>query len=180
MPFVTPYGGSANPDNSSYEFLVTIKTESGDITVSHTETTSQIQGIYFYYPDPRAKHVVIKKNGSQILNVNLMEHPTLNGAYYFAGITPTMVEPSGATGTIPDVSSSNLERLPNYIITSEVNNPFVFKAKGYNKEEAEKMAQTIFDEYEACPAGLSIEARLDNIITKEAWENQYAASKVER
>lgn len=133
MPFTTPYGGSANPDGSIYEFLVTISTDTGDIVVSHTEETNQIQGIYFYYPDPRAKHVVIKKGGAQILNTNLMEHPALNGAYYFGNISPDMVEPSSASGTIPSVSSSNLERLPNYIITSEVNNPFMFGKKGYNK-----------------------------------------------
>ena len=117
----------------TYEFLVTIRTDGGDRTVSHTWPTYQKQGIYFYYPDPRARHVVIKKNGTQILNVDLKEHPTLNGAYYFAGISPTMDEPTSASGTIPTVSSDAWESLPNYILQSEVNNPFVFKSTGYFK-----------------------------------------------
>jgi hypothetical protein len=44
-----------------------------------------------------------------------------------------MQEPSATTGTVPTVSVSPKEQLPNYVITSEVNNPFVFRASGYTK-----------------------------------------------
>ena len=131
MPFVTPLGGTANP-SSAYTFHTTIRTDGGDVIVSQEKTTDQIQGIYFYYPDARAKHVNIWKGTKLILDANLIEHPTLNGSYYFAGISPTMLEPSGTASSIPDVTTSS-ELLPNYIIQSEVNNPFVFKAAGYFK-----------------------------------------------
>lgn len=132
MPFDTTLADTTNPE-STYTFYVTIRTDSGDVTVSHTAQTSQIQGIYFYYPDPRARHVVIEKGtGSYVLDADLEEHPTLNGAYYFAGVSPSMVEPT-TTATRPTVSTDAFELLPNYIITSEVNNPFVFRPEGYYK-----------------------------------------------
>jgi hypothetical protein len=123
-----------NGSPSSYTAIVTIGTDGGDIVVSNTFSTMQKQGIYFYYPDSRAKHVVIKKGGTQILNTGLTEHPNLNGAYYFAGVSPSMDEPTSASGNIPTVTQGTpTEMLANYVITSEVNNPFVFRAAGYFK-----------------------------------------------
>lgn len=116
---------------NTYKSYVTVNTNSGVKVVSHLWTTVQKQGIYFFYPDSRATHVVITKGGNVILHRDLTEHPTLNGAYYFAGVSSTMVEPSD-TGDIPSVSSDPFETLPNTLITSEVNNPFVFRAEGYN------------------------------------------------
>jgi hypothetical protein len=64
----------------------------------------------------------------------MVEHPNLNGAYYFAGVSPTMEEPSSVTTPHePSLSVEPFERLANYVIQSEVNNPFVFKAAGYFK-----------------------------------------------
>lgn len=120
----------------NYEFLVTIKTNEGPITVSKKAYTKQKQGIYFYYPDPRATHVVIIKNNNQILNEDLKEHPTLNGAYFYKPFTTdvvnTLVEPTSATGTIPAVSPIQFEPMPSTIMTSAVNNPYVYAAEGYN------------------------------------------------
>lgn len=42
--------------------------------------------------------------------------------------------------------------------------------KGWSFEESEKMARRIFAQYEACPMGLSIEAQIKQILTKEEWE----------
>lgn len=132
MPFTTPLGGSANP-SSIYTFVVTISTDSGDYQVKHSKSTTQIQGLYFYYPDNRARHVKIWKGNDLILNADLTEHPTLHGAYYFAGVSKDMDEPTGSPEDIPSGDNGQFEILPNYVITSEVNNPFVFKAEGYNK-----------------------------------------------
>ena len=121
-----------NDSTSTYTAIVSIQTDGGRKVIAHEYETAEKQGIYFYYPDARAKHVVIKKGNTQILNADLTEHPTLNGAYYFAGVSPTMTEPSSASGAIPDATEGTpYEMLPNYILTSEVNNPFVFKAAGY-------------------------------------------------
>lgn len=42
--------------------------------------------------------------------------------------------------------------------------------KGYNFDEAEKMAKNIFDEFEARPLGISIEERVRRILPKEEEE----------
>lgn len=127
-----------NDNEHTYIFYVTIKTDNGNVVVSHEKHTKQKQGIWFYYPDPRASHVVIKKDDDFILSEDLTEHPGLNGAYYFRGLptknyeeTPLADAPSSEYITPAVVTPTEL--LPNYIITSEVNNPFMFKAEGYNK-----------------------------------------------
>lgn len=118
----------------TYRFRVTIHTDEGLVVVEKTKQTYQRQGIYFYYPDPRARHVDIFKDNTQILHQDMVEHPNLNGAYYFAGVSPTMEEPSSVTTPHePSLSVEPFERLANYVIQSEVNNPFVFKAAGYFK-----------------------------------------------
>ena len=47
-------------------------------------------------------------------------------------------------------------------------------AKGYTMEEAEPMARNIFAEFEARPLGMSIETRIEKILTKEEWLKEYA------
>lgn len=42
--------------------------------------------------------------------------------------------------------------------------------KGWSFDESEKMARRIFAQYEAYPMGLSIEAQIKQILTKEEWE----------
>lgn len=129
-------------DNSTaarYTFDVTIRTDEGDKVVRHEEMSTQKQGIFFYYPDSRAKHVVIYKDDfetatDKILDEDLKEHPGLNGAYYFAGLPgASHDEPVGTSADIPSHTEPDPERLPNYIIQSDVNNPWVFKAEGYHK-----------------------------------------------
>lgn len=146
-----------NENEGQYTALVRIKTDSGDRIVKKVWNTRQKQGIWFYYPDPRAEWVTIYKkydNGGiygqiPVLNTKLTEHPGLNGAYYFWGMSQTFDETPpvtvllqnyvegqyvDTTNAIPYDTPTNVtpEYLPNKIATSEVNNPFVFLAKGYN------------------------------------------------
>ena len=139
--FFLPYD---NDRAHKYTFYVTIKTDNGDIVVSHEKTIRQKQGLWFYYPDPRASHVVIKRDDTFILDEPLTEHTGLNGSYFFRGLptkdyeeTPLAVAPLAQH--ITPTTGSPTELLPNYIITSEVNNPFVFKAEGYNRVGAGKV-----------------------------------------
>ena len=129
--FFMPYDNSTP---STYTFYVTIRTDDGTRIVRHIESnTYQKQGIWFYYPDSRATHVMIYKGQDCILDENLTEHPYLNGAYYFKGL-PSDSEPETPINAVaPTYTTPDPEYLPNYIITSEVNNPFVFKAEGYYK-----------------------------------------------
>ena len=119
----------------SYDFYVTIKTDTSSVVVHHhKDHCYQMQGYYFYYPDSRASNVVIiNEDGTVVLDAELKEHAGLNGAYYFAGLPgETMPNPQVDAGG-SRTERGGTERLPNYIITSEVNNPWVFKAEGYNK-----------------------------------------------
>lgn len=143
------------PVKNNYWFYVTIRTDSGNKTIRHTALTAQKQGIYFFYPDPRASHVLITKahpnypnvesRAQVILDADLTEHPGLNGAYYLRDTLPTADEPETPLSTLPSIPSEDTlnnndrELLPNYIIQSEVNNPFVFKAEGYHKVSTGKI-----------------------------------------
>lgn len=125
---------------STYYFDVTVKTDIGDKVVRHIEYRptgpTQMQGLYFYYPDSRAKHVVIYKAGSpnkKILDTDLKEHPGLNGAYYFSGLPDeNTTEPAGTTSDIPTYTAPDPENLYNQLIQSEESNPWVFLATGYH------------------------------------------------
>ena len=48
------------------------------------------------------------------------------------------------------------------------------QAKGYNFEESERLAKSIFAEFQANPQGLSIEERVRRILTREKWEKENA------
>lgn len=125
-----------------YRFYVTIKTDSGEKIIKHTATTAQKQGIWFYYPDPRASHVVIAKEGTGvILDEDLTEHPGLNGAYYFRGLPTEDYKETAVSGVEEptEINNGDVELLPNYIIQSEVNNPFTFAAAGYHKVSTGKI-----------------------------------------
>lgn len=47
-------------------------------------------------------------------------------------------------------------------------------AKGYTLEEAEPVARNIFAEFESRPLGISIETRVERILTKEEWLKENA------
>ena len=46
--------------------------------------------------------------------------------------------------------------------------------KGWSFEEAVRLARGIFDQHEAHPMGLSIEAMTDQIVTVQEWEEENA------
>lgn len=123
--------------HSRYTFFVTIQTDEGEKTVRHVEETQYYQGIYFFYPDSRARHVVIYANsgetdiGECVLNADLKEHPGLNGAYYFKGLPGDKGKEETVTGPDGKPSADNraTEYLPNAVITSEVYNPWVFRTE---------------------------------------------------
>lgn len=121
----------------TYDIYVTIKTDEGNVVVKHTvPETKQKMGWYFYYPDSRATHVVILSpsgGSNKVLDTDLTEHPGLNGAYYFAGLPTENISPDDTGSGSTSVTPNPMEILPNYIIQSEVNNPWVYQAMGYFK-----------------------------------------------
>ena len=138
------YDVSAQDAHRYFEITVRIKGDTRNFYVKTDRfVTSEQMGVYFFYPDSRANHVWIMKynsvsstSGTLILSADLKEHPALNGAYYLAGLPGINAsEPGSSSGSQPPstIDNDSVEMLPNYIIQSEVNNPWVFKAEGYNK-----------------------------------------------
>lgn len=123
--FFSPYKTGGN------SLTVYIETDSGTKMVNTTEDTNGGALLYFFYPDPRASVVKI---GSY--TYKLTEHPALNGAYHFAGIEK-IISISGSFldggATLPTNYDTTPEILDNYMVTSDANNPFTFKALGYNR-----------------------------------------------
>lgn len=141
----------------TYEAYVRINTDSGRKVVKHRYQANTRQDLWFYYPDPRAEWVTIyryfppvehmeqeEEVWVRILDNRLTEHPSLNGAYYFHGLPiDILTHPNEGDYLVGDPTSDTIpqqddfeeplpEFLPNQIATSEVNNPFVFLARGYN------------------------------------------------
>ena len=124
--FFTPFSLA-----NAYNANVYIETDSGNKLATQTLVGNNGANLYFFYPDSRASVVTINGN-----HYKLTEHPALNGAYYFAGIENVInwSQPAGDGGSdVPSSYDTYPEILDNYIMTSEVNNPFLFKAEGYNR-----------------------------------------------
>lgn len=117
---------------------VYIRTDEGTRIVSNRFETSDFIGKYFFYPDPRAYMARIYKVQRTTMDtytlfkeIELEEHPYLNGAYYFEGLPDGTESMDGGTSLVfPAEDVTTPENLYNQIFNSEVNNPFVFTAKG--------------------------------------------------
>lgn len=133
----TSYAAYSGQTNLS--FYVYIRSESGERIVNATSyAIPEIADIWFYYPDPRAYKVRIYASegiGIQdglIRELSLKEHPYLNGAYYFKRL-PGPNETITTTSSERPETNNTPELLKDQLIVSEVNNPYIFTAKGYTK-----------------------------------------------
>jgi len=89
---------------------------------------------YLFYPDPNAYKAVIIQGGyfNQAAEIQLTEHKSLNGAYWFSGFKAGPVYESISPADVP-VASANREIVEkNKIYTSEAGNPFYFPLGGIN------------------------------------------------
>ena len=48
------------------------------------------------------------------------------------------------------------------------------QAKGYDFQESERLARSIYAEFQSSPLGMSIEERVRRVLTKEEWERECA------
>ena len=126
-----------NEKEYTYDIYVYIKTSSGIRVVKKQLSTYEKVGIYFFYPDTRAYRAVVFNGSTLVCDMELKEHPYLNGAYYFDVLPDgTEGEPTTSAGSSPTKSecenalNSSPEQLENQIYQSEVNNPYVFTYKG--------------------------------------------------
>ena len=132
--FFTPYGNGST-DGETYSFYVTIETPEGNRVVKHTVNNCKMaQGEYFFYPDTRARSVAIYKNGYLITERTLEEANGYGGAWIRPTVFLTPASdpyPQPSKPEPPTYDYPEMERLPNMIMMSEVNNPFTFVASGY-------------------------------------------------
>lgn len=114
----------------TFTYYVTIRASDGErvVSVSSPAPTREIPDVWFYYPDPRAKHVDIFAGGTKYVSLELKEHPRLNGAYAF-GRLPDGAFPQSLSGSAPSPRTDD-ELMEDHIFVSEADNPWVFNAKG--------------------------------------------------
>ena len=114
-------------NGTTHTVRVAIDTPIGKKIVTQTGVIGSV-GHYFYYPDPRAK--VVEIDGSIVKN--LEEHKGLNGAYCIVSPLETLASDADAVFPSAGLYDGGTEPLPNKVLVSEVDNPFVFRARGYN------------------------------------------------
>lgn len=146
--FFMPWDWSNSDETHVYDFYVTLRLEGGIKVIHHrSQPTKQKQGVFFFYPDSRATHVVIIRDkdsggGTCVCDSDLKESAGLNGAYCLRGMPGTQITDEDSVTpmpAIPETNNGDVETLPNYVITSEVNNPWVYKAEGYYKVSTGKI-----------------------------------------
>lgn len=138
---VDDYSVSSNR-TQAYKVEVTITTPEGDTNISYTFNSDDIffEKMWFFYPDPRAKHVKVSylRYGTYvpIFEDDLIEHRGLNGAYRIGNALPTGKENQYNQPDTVDredivIDPPEPEHLPNYLLQSGVDNPFTFSASSY-------------------------------------------------
>lgn len=131
----TPYAGhkhfaSISSDYKNTDVYVRTESENGDRIVKTQMWKNENVRFYFYYPDPNAKEVWAFVGDRCILHSKLKEHPLLNGAYYCSEL-PSYDCNNPASWDVVDRPQENASPIfLNQIMFSEVDNPFVFTARG--------------------------------------------------
>lgn len=122
----------------SYEFFVEIHESNKKVVLKATSTdlSADIYIHYFYYPNPKAKYLYVKRtdeNGDVTrAKLPLVEHSLLNGAYYSSGLEIKEVE-YNMTDEIPELTEDSRVDEKSLVYTSEAGNPFVVKAENVDK-----------------------------------------------
>lgn len=82
---------------------------------------------WLWYPDSSAYMMMLQQAGSRTVIINLKPHPTLNGAYWFAGLgaSPSVENAEPDSSTFPDYAP-----VLSKVYVAEATNPFVFPAVG--------------------------------------------------
>lgn len=137
-------GGQVYGRGGTYVGQVVIET--GGVTTCATLIEENyklsVNAGYFYYPHPDAKQIEIlyipgsHENKPVLYKISLKTHPYLHGAYFFdrdfdISKYGTAYETEDAARTAMTKTEGRLQ-YPNYMYTSEVDNPFFFPSQGVN------------------------------------------------
>lgn len=116
-----------------------IKQDGKDIVVSGGAARFGVTTpfLWLFYPNTNAYKAVLRVSpyaGTDLYEVNLEPHPTLNGSYYFGDWKGINSDGKIKLDTLPAISNEEYRTvdIPNKIYTSEVNNPFYFPLLGIN------------------------------------------------
>lgn len=140
MPYTLRYENPAvSPTTQQYTAVVTIETDSGERRIVKSWESKDIitaNTAWFYYPDPRAKRLTLYNYGTKVLDeVRLKEHEGLHGAYYYGENMPdgTEIVPRNQSDIYPPSVDENNDKeyIGDYLMVSEVDNPYTFNASGY-------------------------------------------------
>lgn len=129
---------TGDEDETSYEYCadVYIKENNVKVKVSTTSVKRMLMSGYFYYPNPNAYLMVISRSDGKYCSVKLEKHPYLFGAfrYYddFLSESDGLYWQDAAVGDTEVTEGVTSFNYPNYMYTSEVDNPFIFPAEGLN------------------------------------------------
>ncbi len=149
--FACSYAKGLNNWHYVFDVYVYIRTNSGERVVhKEIEGNELLFRTYFFYPDPKAYKAVLVadrnkghnywffQNGEgqyKVKEIPLKESTTLNGAYWFGeipSISTTRANIEWGANTEPPTENNGTISYGNQILTSDVNNPWVFAAKGNN------------------------------------------------
>lgn len=116
-----------------------IKQDGKDIVVSGGAARFGVTTpfLWLFYPNTNAYKAVLRISpyaGTDLYEVNLEPHPTLNGSYYFGDWKGINSDGKIKLDALPVLSNEEYRTvdIPNKIYTSEVNNPFYFPLAGIN------------------------------------------------
>lgn len=119
----------------TYSADIYLKDNGVKIKVSTTSVNRMLMSGYFYYPNPSAYLMVISRSDGKYCSVALEKHSFLYGAFKyiedFLTADDSKYWQSDITGDTT-VSGETAFSYPNYLYTSEVDNPFVFPSTGVN------------------------------------------------
>lgn len=123
--------------SNTHSWTVLVEVEDGDTTriiASDAAYNDFDMPRYIFYANKKAITAWLTYTASNTQHkwkLLLMEHPYLEGAYWFGGLGKEITE-SETAETLPTPSTSYFVDEPNKIYTSQVNNPFHFPLLGIN------------------------------------------------
>lgn len=139
-------GGQTGQLNSVRTFEGQVVIETNGVTIKAPLEESyyrlSVNAGFFYYPHPDAKRIEILSSPGgppytyALYTIELKTHPYLHGAYFFdenfdlADYTTTYNSEEEARSAM--TTADGTLSYPNYMYTSEVDNPFFFPAQGVN------------------------------------------------
>lgn len=106
---------------------IVVRSDEGVVFYKSSRSSSVF---WFFYPNTGARRAHLTLDGKD-LELELIPHPTLNGAYY-CSIDEDAVQRESSVVPSPSSDEERIVEQPNKVYTSDVYNPFYFPSSGIN------------------------------------------------